>query len=196
MNNLFTPIPEITTSITNLLIFVVAFISSTKLKQKDWKYFFLLLSLAALLGSIIHGINFSKQTIYYLWFILYFVFDILIHQLLFNTIDLISNKKLTKYKYHLILILYLSVIILEVNGIDFLQYFIYYTCLIIIIISTIIIKISKTNKQYLYFIYGLIIQILGGILLLAKSRFYILDHNGLYHLYMAYTTYLFYKAVK
>ena len=65
---MFTAGYELTTAITNLLIFIVGFYGIFKIKNdKLWKMFFILMSIDSLLGFIVHGFVMTLTTNIILW---------------------------------------------------------------------------------------------------------------------------------
>lgn len=193
---------ELGTAITNILIFIVSIIIYFKKDYNDrlWKRFFFCLIFDSLLGVIIHGIVMSELTKLILWIILSLIFSVTINILL--TIFLKDYKQSinNKNSIYLTIFLYTIIVIEYILKIDFLNTFIIYACICMLIILLIsIIKYKDTrNKKYIYYILGIVSQIIGGIFLIVKIYhidFLLLDKNGLYHLFMILTIIFFYKGI-
>ena len=79
-------------------------------------------------------------------------------------------------------------------GMNFLLIFDFYVLLAMIINTYSIFKYNIKNKDY--FLLGIVIQLIGGIILLTDFKEGYLDHNGVYHIFMAITMIMFYIGVK
>ena len=199
MNNILTNGCELTTAITNIFIAISSLICFLKLKSKKktnlnvklWLIFFFFILIDGILGVIIHGIVMKQTTIDFLWYILSFFFSLTINTLLAITLYEYNNKGTFKSKVIFILLtsilLYLVFFIESLCNIDFLLTFIIY------------IKQLKKDKHIKYYIYGLLLQVIGGIFLLNdkfKIHFIIsLDKNGIYHLFMVGTIIMYYIGI-
>lgn len=180
---------ELITGLTNLLIFIIALILFFKINNKDWKIFYFLMCICSLLGVLIHGINFSKEIIYYFWIVLSFFFCLTLNVL----ISIFTNKS-KLFVILLTCIIYFIIILENIFHIDFLLSFIIYACVSLFLILYMILK-KKYNYNYLI---GTFLQFIGGIFLLNKSfkiSLLYLDKNGIYHLFMALTLIYFYKGI-
>ena len=180
---------ELTTALTNIIIFATSFFSYIKTKKtKYWKLFFLFMSIDSFLGVIVHGIKMSTSLNNILWIILLINFAITINILL---------AIFLKYKTrHIIILSMLLIIMLMVHlslNINFILSFTMYVLLVLILCIYYLFKSNIKNKKY--FIIGFIIQIIGGIIMLSKIHLMMLDHNGVYHLFMTLTIIFFYLGV-
>ena len=177
---------ELTTSLTNLVIFIVSIYILFNIKNKEWRIFYLLMSIDSLLGTIVHGIimNSFIKNIIWVFLSISFVFTI-------NMILNIFMKMKLKHVIYLSIILSIILLILFYLKTNFLFIFTMYVLLVMIISFYNIIK----NKKK-WFVIGYIVQVIGGILLLCKIKFNYLNYNGIYHLFMALTLICFYKELK
>lgn len=195
---MFTSSFELVTGITNVIICIVSIIlfSRKKLKDKLWNLFYICLIIDSFLGSIIHGILMSDGTKNLLWIILSCMFCITINILL--TIFLKKVKSKIKDSLYIVLscIIYLVIIVEFILSIDFLNTFIVYACMCLLIILVISIKLYIKDKNNVYFILGILFQIIGGLFLIfpTKISMLYLDKNGIYHLFMILTEVMFYKG--
>lgn len=193
---MFTKGYEFTTGFTNFIIFIISFsfflILLTKKNNTLWKYFYLFISLDGLLGMIIHMLNISSSLIDILWYILAFTFTITASILLFIFLNIKNNKYNCKHITILTSILYFILFIERLLKIEFLYTFITY----IIFIFGICIYIIISKKRTKLYIYAIIFQIIGGILMLLKVKFLLLDYNGIYHIFMILTIIFFYLGLK
>lgn len=197
--NIFTNGCELSTAITNLLIASAAIYSFINTKDKSWKTFFMLLAGDGILGFIIHGISFTQHTVDLLWLLLLVLFSFTINVLL--TIFLRKRFNIPKYlTIFLTAALYIILFIEAMLKIEFLYTFIAYACVCLILILIMSIKNIKNNKYYYLFILGFVAQLLGAIFLLDKtSHMHLIwnfDKNGIYHIYMVFTTLYFYLGAK
>lgn len=176
---------ELTTSITNIFIFVVSIICFFKIKKNNlWKFFFLLMSIDSFLGVIVHGIVMSQKTNDILWVILSLCFTFTVNTLFCLFLNL-------KHRHIVILSILLSTLLLTqmIYGFDYLLTFTLYVLIIILIC----IYYSLKNKLYLI---GFLIQIIGGILMLCKCKISIINHNGICHIFMAIALIFLYLGSK
>ena len=96
---------ELSTAITNVIIFVVSIICFFKIKKYNlWKFFFLCMCADSFLGVIVHGIVMSQTLNNILWIILSLMFTITI-----NTLFCIFLK--LKYRHIIILSVLLSILL-------------------------------------------------------------------------------------
>ncbi len=181
---------ELTTAITNLIIFITSVFCYTRIKNnKLWKMFYLLMCLDSFMGVIVHGLNINNTVLNVLWIILSILFTITI-----NTLLCIFLK--FKYKYIYILSVILSIILITflLLNLDYILAFVLYVLVSFIVIGYFLIKnYSKKDKLILI---GFIVQLIGGILMLCKMKFWILDYNGICHLFTTATLILFYLGIK
>ena len=71
---------ELTTAITNLIIFITSVFCYTRIKNnKLWKMFYLLMCLDSFMGVIVHGLNINNTVLNVLWIILSILFTITIN---------------------------------------------------------------------------------------------------------------------
>lgn len=181
---------ELLTGITNLFILIVSLYSFIRLKRinynKYWLSFYMLLGLGSLLGFIIHSFNINDKIVSILWIILLFIFICIINSLLF------SEYKYNKYIVFISILFYIFLVVEAILNMDFIITFVIYVCINFIFI----IKSYIKNKRY-YYLYSIIIQIIGGLLLISRNiKIWYLDHNGIYHIFMMITIILFYISNK
>jgi hypothetical protein len=181
---------ELTTALTNILIFIVSIYSYLNTKDKKWKLFFLLLTIDSFLGVIVHGIVMSITLHNILWVILTILFVLSTNTLLTIFVDI-------KSKIAVLLSIALSIILLIefYLGIKFLLTFTMYTLIVSIITFIFMIK-NNNYKNKIYFILAYISQVIGGIFLLSNIELWLLNHNGFYHIFMALTILFFYIGIK
>lgn len=186
----FTSGYELGTAITNVLICLVSLYGFINIKKdKMWKSFFAFMSIDSFIGSIVHGISMSIELNVLLWLILLVFFVITV-----NIFLALFLKLKVRHIILLSLALFLLMIILIYFGINFLLGFEFYVFLTMIINTYTIFKYNIKNKDY--FLLGIVIQLIGGILLLTNFKEGYLDHNGIYHIFMAITMIMFYIGVK
>lgn len=181
----FTSGYELSTALTNLMIFIVSFYGIFKIKNdKLWKMFFILMSIDSLLGFIVHGFVMTLTTNIILWIILSIFFTITV-----NTLLVIFLK--TKIKYIFILSIILAIVLLleMYFGIDFIFTFTMYV-LLTLIISVYKLYKSKIKDKKLYYL-AFISELTGGVLMLSKIKFLGLNHNGYCHIFLAISMLLF-----
>ena len=181
---------EFTTAITNGLIFIVSLFCMFNIKNnKLWKLFFILMCIDSFLGVIVHGFVMRIELNIILWVILTIFLTFTVNTLLSVFLNL-------SYKHIVIMsIILLLLLIIEIfSGINYLLTFDFSSLLILLICIYIIIK--KWKKENMYFILGIIFQIIGGILMILKIDGKVLDHNGIYHLFMVLTLIYFYNGIK
>lgn len=181
---------ELLTGITNLFILIVSLYSFIRLKRinynKYWLSFYMLLGLGSLLGFIIHSFNINDRIVSILWIILLFIFICIINSLLF------SEYKYNKYIVFISILFYIFLVVEAIFNMDYIITFVIYVCINFIFI----IKSYIKNKRY-YYLYSIIIQIIGGLLLISRNiKIWYLDHNGIYHIFMMITIILFYISNK
>ena len=179
---------ELSTSITNIFIFIVSIICFIKVKKNNlWKFFFLLMSIDSFLGVIVHGFVMSKMLNDILWVILALFFTISV-----NTLFCIFINLNIKHIFILSILLSILLCIQMLYGFNFLLTFTFYVLLILIISTYYILK--KENK--LYYLLGFVIQVIGGIFLLSRCKFPLINYNGVYHIFMAITLIFLYLGYK
>ena len=186
---IFTSGYELTTSITNIFIFVVSLFGYIKIHNKPWKTFYLLMTIDSFLGVIVHGLVMSKTVNDLLWVLLSILFTITVNMLLHIFINI-------KMKHVIMLSILLSVIMLTqlFLGMDFLLTFVIYIMLVFAISVYFIIKKNYKNKKLLLLGFG--VQLIGGILLLCKTTISILNYNCICHLFTVATLIIFYIAIQ
>jgi len=181
---------ELLTGLTNILILIVSLYSFIRLKRlnynKYWLSFYMFLIVGSLFGFIIHSFNINDKIVNILWIILLFIFICIINSLLF------SEYKYNKYIVFISILFYIFLVVEAILNMNFIITFIIYVCMNFIFIVKSYIK----NKRY-YYLYGIIIQIIGGLLLISRNiKIWYLDHNGIYHIFMMITIILFYISNK
>lgn len=187
--NIFTSGYELTTAITNALIFIVSVYCSIKNKgNKLWRLFFILMCIDSFLGVIVHGIVMSNKVNDILWVILALFFTFTVNTLLCIYLKL-------SYKHITILSILLSIMLFTqmILDINFLLTFDFYALLILIICTYYIIK--DWNKGSILIIIGFILQVIGGVIMISKIKAPVIDHNGIYHLFMVMTLICLYKGI-
>lgn len=180
---------ELTTALTSVIIFIVSLFCFFKTKERGlWKFFFFCMIIDSFMGSIIHGIVMKEELINALWVVLAFFFTLTI-----NTILCIFLR--CSYMHISILSILLSVLLCSqmILGMDFLLTFTFYALLILVICTFFILK--DRMKGYHYILLGFLFQLLGGVLMLRHVKFVIVDHNGIYHLFMALTLVCLYLGI-
>ena len=187
--NIFTSGYELSTSITNIFIFVIGLYGSIKIKHdKLWKLFFILMSIDSFLGVVVHGLVMSDNVNNILWGIMSIIFAVTVNTLL--GIFLKYNYKHIIVLSVLLCILLLSQLVFDMNYIfTFTMY-----VLLIVLITFIYIFVNNYNSKK-WFVMGYIILVIGGILMLSKAKINVLNHNGICHLFIAVTLILFYIGV-
>ncbi len=185
---MFTTGIELTTALTNVVIFIVSIYAYFKVKDKLWNMFYFLMSIDSFLGAIAHGIVMSQTVNSIIWVILTIIFTITINMFLciFGNMKLMINFIISG-------ILSIILLLLFYLGKDYLLVFSYY-CLIIVIIS--IYFIIKKMKDKLWYLLGFASQIVGGTLLLCRVSMGLINYNGIYHLFTALTIIFFYIGNK
>ena len=108
----------------------------------------------------------------------------------------IKNKKIILPKgkniVFISILFYIFLVVEAIFNMDFIITFVIYVCINFIFI----IKSYIKNKRY-YYLYSIIIQIIGGLLLISRNiKIWYLDHNGIYHIFMMITVILFYISNK
>ena len=187
--SIFTKSFELTTALTNFLIFIVSVFCVIKIKEKNWKTFYILMTIDSFLGTIVHGIVISDTIKTIIWSILAISFVLTINSLL-----LIFTNIKTRYPIYLSIIISILLLIQYFLNMRFLLTFTFYSLIIIIITFIYMIKSSLNNKKY--FILGYVFQIIGGVFLLSRVQFNYFNFNGIYHLFMLLTLIFFYIGIK
>ena len=77
---------------------------------------------------------------------------------------------------------------------NYLLTFVIYVLIAFLIIIYFVIKSNYKNQKY--FLIGFIVQIIGGILMLFKTKIWILNHNGICHLFTVLTLIIFYLGIQ
>jgi undecaprenyl pyrophosphate phosphatase UppP len=70
-------------------------------------------------------------------------------------------------------------------NINFLVTFDFYALFVLIICTYCIVK--NYSKEDIWIILGFILQVIGGLIMLFNINGHILDHNGIYHMFMVMT---------
>lgn len=181
---------ELTTSLTNAIIFLVSVYGFLTIKKdKLWRLFFFLMSIDSLLGVIVHGLVMSLQLNIILWIILSIFFTITV-----NTFLVIFLRFKVRHIVILSVLLTLFMLVLIYFGMDFIFYFTMYVLLVMVINIYYTIKDNIKNKKY--FLIGYLVLLIGGVLMLTNAKFLGLDHNGLCHVFIAITLLIFIRALK
>ena len=203
--NIFTNGTQLSTAITNLFIALIAIYSYLNVRKSNntWKYFFLTMTLCALFGFIIHGFLISENIIRIFWIILSFFFCIAISLLVTSIInELNNNKKVIIYIFAISICLFICMFVFILNNLNFLLLYIFYVliCLIIMTIIVLYLIFVKKQKHAIYYLLAIFMQIIGGLFLLNKSSYFKFifefDKNGIYHIFMIITIFLFYLGVR
>ena len=187
--SIFTKSFELTTALTNFLIFIVSVFCVIKIKEKNWKTFYILITIDSFLGTIVHGIVISDTIKTIIWSILAISFVLTVNSLL-----LIFTNIKTRYPIYLSIIISILLLIQYFLNMRFLLTFTFYSLIIIIITFIYMIKSSLNNKKY--FILGYVFQIIGGVFLLSRVQFNYFNFNGICHLFMLLTLIFFYIGIK
>lgn len=181
---------ELTTALTNAVIFVVCVCGFITIKkEKLWKLFFFFMSIDSFLGVIVHGVAMSIQVNVILWIILSIFFTLTV-----NTFFVIFLKFKVRHIIILSILLTLFMMVQIYFDMDFIFSFTMYIMLIMIISIYYIIKDNLKNKKY--FLIGFLVALIGGLLMLTHVKFWILDHNGICHMFLAVTMILFIIGLK
>ena len=185
---------ELSTAITNLLIFITSLILIFKIKNKSFKWFYSFILIDSLMGVIVHGIKMSSLLNTILWVILYLLFCITFNLLL----HIFCNMKIKKVllisllSFIMMFGIYMLAIKKNIINLDNIVMLIY--AIIIVLISLYkIIKKTFINKLY---ILGIIIQIIGIIPIFFKLNIWYLNYNGICHLFTLITIIIFYFGIK
>ena len=185
---------ELITGLTNLIIMfttLVILFRFRKLKidrKKIWYIFYISVVVDSLLGFIIHSFMWNSEVVNILWIVLSFIFCITLNSLLFTVIKCSSVNKLLITS----IVMYLIFVIETMCGIDFLLTFIMIAMIYIIYILWFYIHrcVKSCTKKDIFYIIGIILQIIGGLFLLFKVKFNFIvsfDKNGIYHMFMVLT---------
>jgi len=181
---------ELTTSLTNILIFLVSVYGFITIKKdKLWKLFFFLMSIDSLMGVIVHGLVMTIELNTILWIIMAVLFTITI-----NTFFIIFLKYKVKHIIILSILLTLFMMVLIYFDFDFILFFTLYVLLILIISFYHLIKENIKNKKY--FIIGFLIILLIGGVVFTDIKLFGLNHNGFIHIILAISLIFFIKGIK
>ena len=181
---------ELTTALTNVLIFIVSLFGSIKIKKdKSWKLFYILMSIDSFMGVIVHGFEMSTKLNNILWAILSILFVITI-----NTLLTIFMKLRLRFVVILSIVVTIALLIQLLFDMNFILTFVLYVLLVMALTFYKILKSDIKNKRV--FIIAYIVQVIGGIFLLAKVKFNYLNYNGICHIFIALTLILFYYSIK
>ena len=145
------------------------------------------MSIDAFLGSVVHGFVMSQRLNDFLWVILALLFTITV-----NTLFCIFLK--LKYKH----IFILSILLFMLMGIQMLfnmDYLLTFTIYVILVVAISTCYILQTDNKLMYLL-GFLILLIGGILMLCKTNFYMLNHNGIVHVFIAVTLIFLYLGYK
>ena len=185
----FTTGYELSTALTNLLIFIVSFYGIFQIKKdKLWKMFFILMSIDSFLGFIVHGFVMTITTNVILWIILSILFTITV-----NTFLVIFLKAKMRYIFIFSIILTVALLLEMYFGLDFIFTFIMYV-LFSMIISVYKLFKSRIKDKKLYYA-AFIVELIAGLFALSKIKFLGLNYNGYCHIFLAVSLFLFLLAV-
>lgn len=184
----FTTDYELTTGLTNVLILLFSIFGLITILNKKWKFFFLCMTLDSFVGSLVHTIVMSEQLYNLLWVFLVIFFVMTIHSLLGIYINM-SIKQILLLTITMVLILFIQMI----YGINFILTFALYVLLVLLVC---LYKIVKNGiKKNIWFFIGFILEIIGGIFMLSKVKIGLINHNGIYHLFVLFNLICFYLGV-
>lgn len=180
---------ELTTAITNIILFIVSLTCffMTKKNNKLFRLFFILISIDSFLGTIAHGIVMSESINNLLWIILIFFFTLSIN--VFLNIFIKLKLKLILLLSELLTILLCTQML---YGLNFLLTFTIYVIIVLIVSTYYVLK--RPNK--LYYILSFIVLLIGGVLLLCRCNISVLNYNGICHLFLAVSLILLLLASK
>ena len=179
---------ELTTAITNVLILVVAFILFLIVKKSSmWKFFFLLVSIDAFFGIIVHSIVMTPRINEIFWVILSIMLSISI-----NTLLGIFIKLDIKRVFILSELLSVLMMVQMLYSMNYLLSFVIYGIIVLFIITYYILKTD--NK--IFYLSAFVIQLIGVILILCKLKISVINHNGICHLFTVVTLILLYLGSK
>jgi len=186
---------ELSTAITNLLLFITSIYIFFNIKNKSYRWFYLFICMDSFLGIIVHGVRMNTTINTILWIILYILFSITFNLLLY----IFCNVKLKKVMiislivFIVMLITFIIAIKVPVNKLDNIVMLLYALCIVLISLYNII----KSNYKYkYYYIIGIIIQIIGIIPIFINLDLKYIDHNGLCHIFTLIAIVLFYLGVR
>ena len=185
---------ELSTAITNLLLFIISIIIIFNIKNKSFKWFYFFICIDSFLGVIVHGFNMSNILNTILWYILYFLFSITFNLLLhlFCNIKL-KNVMIISFIIAIIMVIIFSISIkFNINRLDNIVMLLYALSVVLFSLYNII-KSDYINKYY--FIIGIIIQIIGIIPIFIKYNIWCFNYNGICHLFTLITIILIYIGV-
>ena len=185
---MFTSGFELTTAITNILIFIVSFYAYKNTNDRLWKLFFGLVSIDAFIGTIVHGIVMSELVNNILWIILSLFFTVTV-----NTILAIFIKKDIKFILLSSIVLSLILLLEMALGLDYI--FTFVMCVLIVLLIGIVV-IIKNKPINIYILLGIVIELLGGLPYFLRLKILGLNHNGIIHLFLVITELFFYIGVK
>lgn len=180
---------ELVTAFTNILLLIVSLFGYIKIKDKSWKLFYLLISIDSFLGVIVHGIVMSKTINDLLWVLLSILFTITINMFL-----IIFMK--FKFKHVIIMSIILSIVMIIqlFLNMNFLLTFVIYIIAIFIMSTYFIIKNNYKNKNIILF--GFLVQLIGGILLLCRVSFGLFNYNCICHTFTFLTLIILYIGIQ
>ncbi|MBP5684356.1 MAG: hypothetical protein J6X02_03770, partial [Bacilli bacterium] len=111
---------ELSTAITNLMIFIASIILIRKIKIKSFKWFYYFIAIDSFMGVIVHGIKMSSIVNTILWVILYLLFCITFNLLLhiFCNIKLKKVLLISLISFIMMFIIYMIAIKNHINNLD------------------------------------------------------------------------------
>ena len=181
---------ELTTSLTNILIFIASIYGViTVKKDKLWRLFFIMMSIDSFLGVIVHGIQMSTTVNNIFWAVLSVLFVITI-----NTLLTIFFKLDLKYVIILSIVVTLALLIQLIFNMNFILTFTLYVLLVLILTFYKLLKMDIQNKKI--FIWAYIVVVIGGIFLLSRIKLHYLNYNGICHIFTAIAIFMFALALK
>ena len=140
---------ELSTAITNLIIFITSIILILNIKNKPFRWFYSFICIDSFMGVIVHGIRMSTTINTVLWIILYILFSITFNLLLY----IFCNVKLKKVMiislivFIVMLITFIIAIKVPVNKLDNIVMLLYALCIVLISLY----KIIKSDYKYKYY---------------------------------------------
>lgn len=185
---------ELSTAITNLMIFITSIILIRKIKIKSFKWFYYFIAIDSFMGVIVHGIKMSSIVNTILWVILYLLFCITFNLLLhiFCNIKLKKVLLISLISFIMMFIIYMIAIKNHINNLDNIVMLLYAASIVFISLYHIL-KKDYINK---YYIVGIIIQIIGIMPIFFKINIGCLNYNGICHLFTLITIIIFYFGIK
>ncbi len=180
---------ELMTAITNLVIFITSVFILFKIKNnKTWNKFYLLISIDAFLGIIVHGIEMSTTLNNILWVILLILFTVT-----FNILLYVFNKQTLKNNIILSILISIFLLLELILNLNYVITFIIYGIIVVLISLYGIHKYDFKNKKY--FILGIIIQLIGVIPTFFKIGIGDFNHNCITHTFTLITIIIFYIGI-